>query len=98
MQHHWAVGQPAYCFGQMGLELWLPRQHIDFNAFFSETTRPTALVFGMWQWLVVPYINHAPGVKFGHTPGVNSLHRVTIGKDANINISKAIYYYTKWTY
>ena len=51
--------------------------------FFSETTRPTALIFGMWQWLMVLYINcaiHAPGVKFGHAPGVDSLHRLTMGK------------------
>ena len=51
--------------------------------FFSETTRPTALIFCMWQWLMVLYINcasHAPGVKFGHTPGVDSLHRLTMGK------------------
>ena len=43
--------------------------------FFSETTRPTALIFGMWQWLMVLYINcasHAPGIKFGHAPGVDS--------------------------
>ena len=39
---------------------------------FSETTGPTALIFGMWQWLMDLYINcasHAPGVKFGHAPG-----------------------------
>ena len=51
--------------------------------FFSETTRPTALIFCMWQWLMVLYINcasHAPGVKFGHPPGVDSLHRLTMGK------------------
>ena len=44
--------------------------------FFSETTGPTALIFGMWQWLMVLYINcasHAPGVKFGHAPGVYSI-------------------------
>ena len=23
---------------------------------------------------------HAPGVKFGHAPGVDSLHRLTMGK------------------
>ena len=49
----------------------------------SETTRPTALIFGMWQWLMVLYINcaiHAPGVKFGHAPGVECLHRLTMGK------------------
>ena len=52
--------------------------------FFSETTRPTALIFGMWQWLMVLYINcaiHAPWVKFGHAPGVDSLHRLTMGKE-----------------
>ena len=51
--------------------------------FFSETTGPTALIFGMCQWLMVLYINcaiHAPGVKFGHAPGVDSLHRLTMGK------------------
>ena len=32
---------------------------------------------------MVLYINcasHAPGVKFGHAPGVDSLHRLTMGK------------------
>ena len=35
---------------------------------------------------MVLYINcaiHAPGVKFGHTPGVDSLHRLTMGKKLN---------------
>ena len=35
--------------------------------------------FGMWQWLMVVYINcanHAPGLKFGQGPGVDSLHRL----------------------
>ena len=60
--------------------------------FFSKTTRPTALIVGMWQWLMVLYMNlaiHAPGVKFGHAPGVDSLHRLTMGKHSNINISEA---------
>ena len=51
--------------------------------FFSETTGHTALIFCMWQWLMVLYINcasHAPGVKFGHAPGVDSLHRLTMGR------------------
>ena len=51
--------------------------------FFSETTGHTALIFCMWQWLMVLYINcasHAPGVKFGHAPGVDSLHRFKMGK------------------
>ena len=37
----------------------------------------------MFQWLMVLYINcgsHAPGVKFGHAPGVDSIHRLTMGK------------------
>ena len=40
--------------------------------FLSESTRPTALIFGMLQWLMVFYINcanYAPEVKFGHAPG-----------------------------
>ena len=57
----------------------------------SETTGPTALIFGMWQWLMVLYINcasHAPGVKFGHAPGVDSFHRLTIGKTKKIFFSE----------
>ena len=60
--------------------------------FFSETTGPTALIFGMWQWLMVFYIyyaNHAPGVKFGHAPGLDCIYRLTVGKHSNISISKA---------
>ena len=30
--------------------------------------------------LYINYANRAPGVKFGHAPGVDSLHRPTIGK------------------
>ena len=59
--------------------------------FFSETTGPTALIFGMWQWVMVLYINcanHAPGVKFGYAPGVDSLHRLTIGKTKRIFFSE----------
>ena len=59
--------------------LWEKKSKI----FFSETTGHTALIFCMWQWLMVLYINcasHAPGVKFGHAPGVDSLHRLTMGK------------------
>ena len=55
--------------------LWEKKSKI----FFSETTGHTALIFCMWQWLMVLYINcasHAPGVKFGHAPGVDSLHRL----------------------
>ena len=59
--------------------------------FFSETTGPKALIFCMWQWLMVLYINcanHVPGVKFGHVPGVDSLHRPTIGKTKKIFFSE----------
>ena len=52
--------------------------------FFSETTRPTALI-------MVLYINcasHAPGVKFGQAPGVDSLHRLIIGKTKKIFFSE----------
>ena len=51
--------------------------------FFSETTGPTALIFCMWQWLMVLYINyaiHAPGVKFGQALEVDSLIRLAMGK------------------
>ena len=61
------------------------------NLFISETTGPTALIFCMWQWLMVFYINcanHVPGVKFGHAPGVDSLHRPTIGKTKKIFFSE----------
>ena len=59
--------------------------------FFYETTGPTALIFCMWQWLMVLYINcanHVTGVKFGHAPGVDSLHRPTIGKTKKIFFSE----------
>ena len=59
--------------------------------FFSETTRPTALIFCRWQWLMVLYINcaiHAPGVKFGHAPRVDRLHRLTMGKKSKIFFSE----------
>ena len=66
-QRHWAVEKVAYCFfGQIGLEPW---QHTYFNRkkkkkiFFSETTGPTTLIFGMWQWLMVLYINYVLGFK-----------------------------------
>ena len=76
-QHYWAVGKVEYCFGQVGLELWLPRQHVCFNGknikkIFSETTRFKALIFGVWQWLIVLYIKygiHAPGAKFCQAKG-----------------------------
>ena len=38
---------------------------------FSETMRPTAYIFSMYQCLVVPYLtsaNQAPGLQTGHTP------------------------------
>ena len=44
------------------LELW---RHIRFNGkkIFSETTRPIALMFGMWQWLMA----YAPQHKLCHS-------------------------------
>ena len=87
-------------FMPLGSNLATPRGSIvsidllwekNSKIFFSETTGPTALIFGMWQWLMVLYINsasHAPGVKFGHAPGVDSLHRLTFGKTKKIFFSK----------
>ena len=43
---------------------------------------------------MVLYINcaiHAPGVKFGHAPGVDSLHRLTMGNKKNIICIHIIY-------
>ena len=60
--------------------------------FFSETTRTRASIFCMQQCLEVSNINcanHAPGVKVGNAPGVDIVHRLTMGKHANINIFKA---------
>ena len=51
--------------------------------FFSEIKRPRASIFCMYQCLVVPIINcaiHAPGVKFGQAPEVDSLNRLAMGK------------------
>ena len=55
--------------------------------FFSETTMPKACIFGMKQFLEVPYINpanHIAGVKIGHAPGVISSHRLIVGKHKKI--------------
>ena len=38
--------------------------------------------------LYINYANHAPGVIFGHAPGVDSLHRPTIGKKLKIFFSE----------
>ena len=74
----------------LGSNLAMPRWlivSIDLQLEKLETTGPTALIYGMWQWLMVLYINcasHAPGVKFGHAPVVDSFHRLTIGKTKKI--------------
>ena len=89
-----AIHAPGVKFGQargsiVSIDLlWEKNSRI----FFSETIGPTALIFGMWQWLMVLYINcasHAPGVKFGHVPGVDSFHRLTIGKTKKIFFSES---------
>ena len=38
--------------------------------------------------LYINCVNHVPGVKFGHAPGVDSLHRSTIGKIKKIFFSE----------
>ena len=92
VNHHWAKGLIALGFGadciKIVVSIAIDSSHRlsmgkTKKIFFSETTRPTALIFCMWQWLMVLYINcasHAPGVKIGLAPGVNSLHRLTMGK------------------
>ena len=73
----------------MGSNLATPRGLIvSEKIFFSETSSPRASIFCMQQCLVVPIIkcaNHAPGVKFGHAPGVNSLHRLDFTSEANLD-------------
>ena len=52
--------------------------------------RPTAYIFNLLQYLVVPYINpanHAPAVEIGHDPGVISSHRLKRKKKNNVNFS-----------
>ena len=88
-----AIHAPGVKFGHAPEVDSLHRLTMGKNSkiFFSETTGPTALIFCMWQWLMVLYINcvsHAPGVKFGHAPGVDSLHRLTIGKTKKIFFSE----------
>ena len=39
-----------------------------------------AMANGPLMVLYINCANHVPGVKFGHAPGVDSLHRPTIGK------------------
>ena len=79
---NYAIHAPGVKFGQAAEVDSLNRLAMG-KIFFSETTGHTGLIFCMWQWLMVLYINcasHAPGVKFGHAPGVDSLHRLTMGK------------------
>ena len=92
VNHHWVGGLITLGFGadciKIVVSIATDSSHRltmgkTKKIFFSETTRPTALIFGMWQWLMVLFINcaiHAPGVKFGLAPGVKSLHRLTMGK------------------
>ena len=78
---NYAIYAPGVKFGQVPEVNSLNR--LAMGKKFTETTGHTALIFCMWQWLMVLYINcasHAPGVKFGHAPGVDSLHRLTMGK------------------
>ena len=90
MNHHWVGGLIALGFRadyiKIVVSMATGMSHTltmgkTKKIFFSETTRPTlatALIFGIWQWLMVLYINfaiHAPGVKFDDAPGVDSLHR-----------------------
>ena len=53
------------------------------KSFFTEAKRPTAYIFSKLQRLGVPYINRANQVhrvKTGHTLGINSSHRLIVGK------------------
>ena len=89
----YAIHAPGVKFGQAPEVDSLNRLAMGKNSkiFFSETTGPIALIFCMWHWLMVLYINcanHVPGVKFGQAPGVDSLQRPTIGKTKKIFFSE----------
>ena len=91
VNHHWIGGLIALGFGADCIKIVVSIASDSSHRLamvktkkkiFSETTRPTALIFGMWQWLMVLFKHcaiHAPGVKFGLAPGVSSLHRLTTG-------------------
>ena len=67
----------------------MPWLHIRFNEkILSENTGHTALIFSMWQLLMVLYINyvnHAPEAKFGYAPGVDSLHKYLLSKFTDLD-------------
>ena len=64
----------------------------SLKIFITEAMRPIA-IFSMLQCLVVPYINptnEVPEVKTCHTLGINSSHRLIVGKTYKI-FSETIY-------
>ena len=81
MNHHWVGGLIALGFGADGIKIVVSIATDSSHRltmgktkkiFFSETSRPTALIFGMWQWLMVLFINcaiHAPGGQIWPRPG-----------------------------
>ena len=81
--HTALLGSRKECILVLGRSYWHSGCHDNIyvliekysKIFFSETTGPTALIVCIWQWPMVLYIhcaNHAPGVKFGHVPGVDN--------------------------
>ena len=78
---NYAIHAPGVKFGQAPEVDGLNRLAMGKK---SSSLKPQGpLIFCMWQWLMVLYINcanHVPGVKIGHALGVDSLHRPTIGK------------------
>ena len=78
-----------YCFGadRTGTRVGMATNILmeKNSKIISETTGSTALIFGMM--VLINRANHATGVKFGHTPGVDSLHKLTTtGKPSNFPI------------
>ena len=81
VNHHWVEGMIALGFGadciKIVVSIAADSSHRltmgkTKKIFFSETTRPTALIFGMCQWLMVLFINcanHAPGTNLATTRG-----------------------------
>ena len=54
--------------------------------FFSESSSPTALIFGMWQWLTVIHLNCA-----NHSPRGKFCHRLTTIGKPSISLIGSLY-------
>ena len=68
-----------FCCISRSHRLKIDFQDENLKIFSSETTRPRALLFGMYHHLVDLYqncSNYSPGAKNGPAPGVTGLQRL----------------------